>query len=112
MFAFQVIICKYHSTFLTTSGIVFTCGNGHGGRLGHGDQQTCLVSASKERPRDRLNVFRCEILLVFEVHIEWIFVKKILKLIFCKSPYCFIFSVTVFTPNAVKQQPGLGIQTS
>ncbi|XP_074539760.1 inhibitor of Bruton tyrosine kinase isoform X2 [Halichoeres trimaculatus] len=39
----QVVLCKFHSVFLTQKGQVFTCGHGHGGRLGHRDAQTYLV---------------------------------------------------------------------
>lgn len=39
----DVILCKYHTVFLTSTGQVYTCGHGHGGRLGHGDEQTCVV---------------------------------------------------------------------
>lgn len=39
----QVVLCKFHSVFLSQKGQVYTCGHGPGGRLGHGDEQTCLV---------------------------------------------------------------------
>uniref|UniRef100_G1KTS1 Inhibitor of Bruton tyrosine kinase n=1 Tax=Anolis carolinensis TaxID=28377 RepID=G1KTS1_ANOCA len=39
----QVVLCKFHSVFLTQKGQVYTCGHGQGGRLGHGDEQTCLI---------------------------------------------------------------------
>ncbi|KAM4694566.1 inhibitor of Bruton tyrosine kinase [Discoglossus pictus] len=39
----QVVLCKFHSVFLSQKGQVFTCGHGQGGRLGHGDELTCLV---------------------------------------------------------------------
>uniref|UniRef100_A0A8D0CM64 Inhibitor of Bruton tyrosine kinase n=1 Tax=Scleropages formosus TaxID=113540 RepID=A0A8D0CM64_SCLFO len=39
----QVVLCKFHSVFLSQKGEVFTCGHGQGGRLGHGDEQTYLV---------------------------------------------------------------------
>uniref|UniRef100_A0A9J8DFY2 Inhibitor of Bruton tyrosine kinase n=1 Tax=Cyprinus carpio carpio TaxID=630221 RepID=A0A9J8DFY2_CYPCA len=39
----QVVLCKFHSVFLTQKGQVYTCGHGQGGRLGHGDEQTYLV---------------------------------------------------------------------
>ncbi|KAH9507256.1 hypothetical protein Btru_056735 [Bulinus truncatus] len=39
----QVVLCKYHSVFLSQAGHVYTCGHGHGGRLGHSDQKTVLV---------------------------------------------------------------------
>ena len=44
LFVFQVVLCKFHSVFLSQTGKVFTCGHGQGGRLGHGDEQTYLVS--------------------------------------------------------------------
>ncbi|XP_073192644.1 inhibitor of Bruton tyrosine kinase isoform X5 [Lepidochelys kempii] len=39
----QVVLCKFHSVFLSQKGQIYTCGHGQGGRLGHGDEQTCLV---------------------------------------------------------------------
>lgn len=42
-FSLQVVLCKFHSVFLSQKGQVFTCGHGQGGRLGHGDEQTYLV---------------------------------------------------------------------
>ena len=39
---------KYHTVFLSAEGKVFTCGHGQGGRLGHGNQQTYLVSFKSE----------------------------------------------------------------
>ena len=40
----QIVLCKYHTVFLAHSGQVYTCGHGQGGRLGHGDELTCVVS--------------------------------------------------------------------
>lgn len=40
-----MVLCKYHSVFLTGDGQVYTCGHGQGGRLGHGDEQTYTVRA-------------------------------------------------------------------
>lgn len=39
----QVVLCKFHSVFLSQKGQVYTCGHGQGGRLGHGDEETYLV---------------------------------------------------------------------
>ncbi|KAM4772213.1 inhibitor of Bruton tyrosine kinase [Rhinophrynus dorsalis] len=39
----QMVLCKFHSVFLSQKGRVYTCGHGQGGRLGHGDELTCLV---------------------------------------------------------------------
>ncbi|XP_066558364.1 inhibitor of Bruton tyrosine kinase [Amia ocellicauda] len=39
----QVVLCKFHSVFLSQKGQVYTCGHGQGGRLGHGDEQTYLI---------------------------------------------------------------------
>uniref|UniRef100_A0A8C7TN73 Inhibitor of Bruton tyrosine kinase n=1 Tax=Oncorhynchus mykiss TaxID=8022 RepID=A0A8C7TN73_ONCMY len=39
----QVVLCKFHTVFLSQKGQVYTCGHGQGGRLGHGDEQTYLV---------------------------------------------------------------------
>ena len=41
---FKVVMCKFHSVFLSVDGKVFTCGHGRGGRLGHGNEETLLVS--------------------------------------------------------------------
>jgi len=39
----KVVMCKFHSVFLSVDGKVFTCGHGRGGRLGHGNEETLLV---------------------------------------------------------------------
>ncbi|XP_075911957.1 uncharacterized protein LOC142906975 isoform X5 [Petromyzon marinus] len=39
----QVELCAFHSVLLTRCGRVFTCGHGRGGRLGHGDEEACVV---------------------------------------------------------------------
>ncbi|XP_076444948.1 inhibitor of Bruton tyrosine kinase-like [Babylonia areolata] len=39
----QIVMCKYHTVFLAHSGHVYTCGHGQGGRLGHGDEVTCVT---------------------------------------------------------------------
>ncbi|KAL0984669.1 hypothetical protein UPYG_G00144970 [Umbra pygmaea] len=39
----QVVLCKFHSVFLSQKGQVYTCGHGQGGRLGHGDEQTYMI---------------------------------------------------------------------
>ncbi|XP_078373752.1 inhibitor of Bruton tyrosine kinase-like isoform X1 [Oculina patagonica] len=39
----EVVMCKFHSAFLSMDGKVFTCGHGRGGRLGHGNEETLLV---------------------------------------------------------------------
>lgn len=39
----QIVMCKYHTVFLTQDGAVYTCGHGQGGRLGHPTEETCLV---------------------------------------------------------------------
>ena len=38
----DVVITKFHTVILVKSGGVFTCGHGHGGRLGHGTEETIL----------------------------------------------------------------------
>jgi hypothetical protein len=38
----QVVLCKFHSVFLSSNGRVFTCGLGRGGRLGHGTEHTLI----------------------------------------------------------------------
>ena len=39
----QVILCKFHSVFLTKGGRVLTCGHGTGGRLGHDSELSIVV---------------------------------------------------------------------
>lgn len=43
LFIYKVVMCKFHSVFLSVDGKVFTCGHGRGGRLGHGNEETLLV---------------------------------------------------------------------
>ena len=43
---FQVLMSKYHTVFITRDGLVYTCGQGHGGRLGHPTEDICVVRAS------------------------------------------------------------------
>lgn len=52
----EVVLCKYHSVFLTGDGQVYTCGHGQGGRLGHGDEQTYTVPKLVETLRDQVCV--------------------------------------------------------
>ncbi|XP_077162028.1 inhibitor of Bruton tyrosine kinase isoform X1 [Paroedura picta] len=51
----QVVLCDFHSVFLSQKGHVYTCGHGQGGRLGHGDEQTCLIP----RQLESLMVHQC-----------------------------------------------------
>ena len=46
---FQVAMSKYHTVFLSSDGRVYTCGHGRGGRLGHGNEQTIVVSTATRR---------------------------------------------------------------
>ena len=45
----QVVLCKFHSVFLTASGSVYTSGVGRGGRLGHGNEYTLMVGSRHNR---------------------------------------------------------------
>ncbi|KAK3748918.1 hypothetical protein QZH41_007387 [Actinostola sp. cb2023] len=45
MMQMMVVMCKFHSVFLSQDGRVFTCGHGRGGRLGHNNEQTQLVTS-------------------------------------------------------------------
>ncbi|KAF3831726.1 hypothetical protein GH733_000538 [Mirounga leonina] len=51
-----VVLCKFHSVFLSQKGQVYTCGHGPGGRLGHGDEQTCLMQAKYLKGRTIIGV--------------------------------------------------------
>ena len=42
---YQVVLCKFHTVFLSHRGEVFTCGHGRGGRLGHKNEQSIIVSS-------------------------------------------------------------------
>ena len=39
----QVVLCKFHSVYLSKTGCVLTSGHGQGGRLGHGNEQSVMV---------------------------------------------------------------------
>jgi alpha-tubulin suppressor-like RCC1 family protein len=39
----QVVLEKFHSVLLTSSGLVLTCGHGRGGRLGHGTEASFVT---------------------------------------------------------------------
>ena len=41
-----MILCKFHSVFLSEDGQVLTSGHGRGGRLGHDSEQSVIVSMS------------------------------------------------------------------
>lgn len=44
-FCIQVVLCKFHSVFLSKAGRVLTSGHGQGGRLGHGNELSVMVSS-------------------------------------------------------------------
>ncbi|XP_033741198.1 inhibitor of Bruton tyrosine kinase-like [Pecten maximus] len=50
----NVVLCKYHTMFLSSVGLVYTCGHGQGGRLGHGDEETCVVPKLVEAIKDEV----------------------------------------------------------
>ncbi|XP_068137640.1 inhibitor of Bruton tyrosine kinase isoform X2 [Hyperolius riggenbachi] len=52
----QMVLCKFHSVFLSQKGQVYTCGHGQGGRLGHGDELTCLVQAKALKGKSVIGV--------------------------------------------------------
>lgn len=37
------MICKFHTVFLSSNNQVYTCGYGHGGRLGQGSEDISLM---------------------------------------------------------------------
>ena len=39
----QVVMSKFHTVFLSKNGLVYTCGFGIDGRLGHGDELTLIA---------------------------------------------------------------------
>lgn len=39
----KVVLCKFHSVFLSYKGCVLTCGHGPGGRLGHDSEQSIVT---------------------------------------------------------------------
>ncbi len=51
----QVVMSKFHTVFLASSGQVFTCGFGISGRLGHGDELTLMKPKLVEAIRE----FKC-----------------------------------------------------
>ena len=42
LFFLKIAVSKYHTVFLCKNGSVYSCGQGRGGRLGHGNEQTVL----------------------------------------------------------------------
>lgn len=42
-------MAKYHTVFRTFTGEVYSCGRGINGRLGHNNEETCLVSKCIEK---------------------------------------------------------------
>lgn len=46
----QISMSKYHTVFLTADGQVYSCGHGHGGRLGHDSEQTCIAPKKIKMP--------------------------------------------------------------
>lgn len=53
----QVVLCKFHSVFLTEDGKVLTCGHGLGGRLGHNSEQSMVVRRSHSYAYTVLNIY-------------------------------------------------------
>jgi len=51
----QVVMSKFHTVFLASSGQVFSCGFGISGRLGHNDELTLIAPKLVEAIRD----FKC-----------------------------------------------------
>lgn len=41
----QVVVCKFHSVFLSSDGRLFSCGHGYGGRLGQASENTSVAPA-------------------------------------------------------------------
>ena len=49
-------MCKYHTVFITKEGLVYTCGQGHGGRLGHPTEDICVVPKLVEAMKNEVCV--------------------------------------------------------
>ena len=52
----SVSINKFHSVFVDQTGQVFTCGHGHGGRLGHNSEHSVISPARLKRLKDEVCV--------------------------------------------------------
>jgi len=52
----SVSINKFHSVFVDQTGQVFTCGHGHGGRLGHNSEHSVITPARLKRLKDEVCV--------------------------------------------------------
>lgn len=109
----QVVLCKFHSVFLSQKGQVFTCGHGQGGRLGHGDEQTYLV-------RTRELKFKIFVLSWYDngrrskrYGLLFFTVRSqdpgtlVLKTIDCWSLFCLIFIFLFFSPQVPRMVEGL-----
>ena len=51
-----VVINKFHSVFVDQSGQVFTCGHGHGGRLGHNSEHSVITPTKLKSLKDEVCV--------------------------------------------------------
>ncbi len=51
----QIVMSKFHTCFLTRNGLVYTCGFGVDGRLGHGDEEILMTP----KQIDCLKNFKC-----------------------------------------------------
>ena len=47
--AVQVVMSKFHTVFITQSGQIYSCGHGHGGRLGQ-DTEHAIITPRKLKP--------------------------------------------------------------
>lgn len=57
---YKIAVEKFHSVIVSSSGKVYTCGHGHGGRLGLGHQQTVVIPEMVNFPESNHGeVFTC-----------------------------------------------------
>ncbi|MEE6476398.1 hypothetical protein FKM82_011060 [Ascaphus truei] len=87
----QMVLCKFHSVFLTQKGQVYTCGHGQGGRLGHGDELTCLVP----RLVEALSSHPCSLVAAAKDH----------TVVLTEDGYVYTFGVNTFHQLGITPPP-------
>ncbi|XP_075454064.1 inhibitor of Bruton tyrosine kinase isoform X4 [Ascaphus truei] len=87
----QMVLCKFHAVFLTQKGQVYTCGHGQGGRLGHGDELTCLVP----RLVEALSSHPCSLVAAAKDH----------TVVLTEDGYVYTFGVNTFHQLGITPPP-------